>query len=163
MLEKQPSPKKKQQRGIRSLNKMQQDIIRIMTQYTDGSPIEPKCVLLKWQNDYDVVARKKWRNMQFGGMMFQKICEKYYGDSSKNITFFLLSKNNLAKMLRWKQYLMYFRGSDMLSTSTMCRGVYHHWIGLGISHQMNETDSYNNIHSRSHSPQQQDERGGEKE
>jgi hypothetical protein len=38
---------------------MQQGIIRITTQYTDGSPIEPKGVLSKWQNDYSVVAREK--------------------------------------------------------------------------------------------------------
>jgi hypothetical protein len=34
------------------------------------------------------------------GMMFQKKCKKRYEDSSKNITFFLLSKKKLAKMLR---------------------------------------------------------------
>jgi hypothetical protein len=61
MLEKQPSPKKKQQRGIRFLNKMQQDIIRITVQYADGSPIEPKGVLSKWRNDYGVLAREKFK------------------------------------------------------------------------------------------------------
>jgi hypothetical protein len=61
MLEKQPSPKKKQQRGIQFLNKMQQDIIRITVQYADGSPIEPKGVLSKWRNDYGVVAREKFK------------------------------------------------------------------------------------------------------
>jgi hypothetical protein len=45
---KQPSPKKSKLKGIRSLNKMQQGIIRIMTQYADGSPIEPEGVLSKW-------------------------------------------------------------------------------------------------------------------
>jgi hypothetical protein len=34
------------------------------------------------------------------GMMFQKKRKKYYGDSSKNITFSLLSKKKLAKMLQ---------------------------------------------------------------
>jgi hypothetical protein len=34
------------------------------------------------------------------GMMLQKKCKKHYVDSSKNITFFLLSKKKLAKMLR---------------------------------------------------------------
>jgi hypothetical protein len=34
------------------------------------------------------------------GMMFQKTCKKHYGDSSNNITFSLLRKNNLAKMLQ---------------------------------------------------------------
>jgi hypothetical protein len=59
MLEKQPSPSKNQLRGIRSLNKMQQDIIRITTQYANGSPNEPKGILSKWQNDRGVVAREK--------------------------------------------------------------------------------------------------------
>jgi hypothetical protein len=59
MLEKQPSPKKRKLRGIRPLNKMQQGIIRITTQYTDGSSIEQKCVLSKWRNDCSVVAREK--------------------------------------------------------------------------------------------------------
>jgi hypothetical protein len=77
---------------------MQQGIIRITTQYADGSPIEPKGVLSKWRNDHSVVARK---NARPSGprMIFQKTCKKHYKDSSKNITFSLLSKNNLAKML----------------------------------------------------------------
>jgi hypothetical protein len=33
-------------------------------------------------------------------MMLQKICRKHYGDSSKNITFPLMNKKKLAKMLR---------------------------------------------------------------
>jgi hypothetical protein len=61
MQEKQPSPKKCKLRAIRSLNKMQQCIIRITTQYTDGSPIEPEGVLSKWQNDCDVVVREKFK------------------------------------------------------------------------------------------------------
>jgi hypothetical protein len=92
-LEKQPSPKKRQLRGIRSLNKKQQGIIRIMAQYTDGSLIEPKCILSKWWNDCNVAARENARSSG-PGMMFQKTCKKYYGDSSKNISFSLLSKNN---------------------------------------------------------------------
>jgi hypothetical protein len=56
---KQPSPKKSNLRGIRSLNKIQQHIIRIMAQYADGSLIEPEGVLSKWQNDCGVVAREK--------------------------------------------------------------------------------------------------------
>jgi hypothetical protein len=47
-LDKQPSPKKKQQRGIQSLNKMQEGIIRIIAQYVGGFPVEPKDVLSKW-------------------------------------------------------------------------------------------------------------------
>jgi hypothetical protein len=48
---------------------MQQDIMRITAQYADGSPIEPKGVLSKWQNDCSVVARK---NAEMSGpkMMF---------------------------------------------------------------------------------------------
>jgi hypothetical protein len=42
------SPKKSQLRGIQSLNKIQQGIIRIMVQYPDESPIELKGILLKW-------------------------------------------------------------------------------------------------------------------
>jgi hypothetical protein len=38
---------------------MQQGIISITTQYADGSPIKPKGVLLKWQNDCGVVVREK--------------------------------------------------------------------------------------------------------
>jgi hypothetical protein len=41
------------------LNKMQQDIIRITAQYADGSSIEPKGILPKWQNDCGVIAREK--------------------------------------------------------------------------------------------------------
>jgi hypothetical protein len=45
--------------GIRSLNKMQQGIIKIMAQYADGSPIESVGVLSKWRNGCGVVAREK--------------------------------------------------------------------------------------------------------
>jgi hypothetical protein len=58
MLEKQPSPKKSKLRGIRSMKKMQQGIIRITVQYADGSPIEPKDILSKWRNDCGVVGKK---------------------------------------------------------------------------------------------------------
>jgi hypothetical protein len=61
-LEKQSSPKKSQLRGIQSLNKMQQGIIRITLQYADGSPIEPKGVLSKWRNEYGVVKREKMQD-----------------------------------------------------------------------------------------------------
>jgi hypothetical protein len=98
-LEKQPSPKKIRLRGIRSLNKMKQGIIRITVQYTDVSPIEPKGVLSKWRNDCGVVARENARSSD-PRMMFQKTWKKHYWDSSKNITFSLLKKNKLAKMLQ---------------------------------------------------------------
>jgi hypothetical protein len=61
MLEKQPSHKKRQLRGIWSLNKMLQGIIRTAMQYVDGSPIESKGILLKWRNDCSVVAREKYK------------------------------------------------------------------------------------------------------
>jgi hypothetical protein len=41
---------------------MQQGIIRIMVQYADGSPIEPKGDLSKWRNNYGVVARENARS-----------------------------------------------------------------------------------------------------
>jgi hypothetical protein len=42
-LEQEPGPQK-QNRGIRSLNKMQEGIIKITTKFPDGSPIEPKII-----------------------------------------------------------------------------------------------------------------------
>jgi hypothetical protein len=44
---------------IRSLNKIQEGIIKVTTQFPNGSPIEPKDVNSKWHNDYDVLAREK--------------------------------------------------------------------------------------------------------
>jgi hypothetical protein len=77
---------------------MQQGIIRIMAQYADGSPIEPKGIL---QNGKMTVVLLRGRNARSSGLglMLQKKCKKHYGDSSKNITFSLLSKKILAKML----------------------------------------------------------------
>jgi hypothetical protein len=46
MLEQEPGPQK-WNRGIRSLNKMQEGIIKVTVQFPDGSPIEPKGVLFK--------------------------------------------------------------------------------------------------------------------
>jgi hypothetical protein len=45
-----------------------------------------------------VIERKNARSSALG-MMFQKTCKKYYGNSSKNITFSLLGRKILAKML----------------------------------------------------------------
>jgi hypothetical protein len=50
MMEQQPGPQK-QNRGIRSLNKMQEEIIKGI--------IEPKGVLSKWCNGCGVLVRKK--------------------------------------------------------------------------------------------------------
>jgi hypothetical protein len=63
-----------------------------MVQYAYGSPIEPQAILSKWRNDYSA-------RLSGPRMMLQKKCKKYYGDSSKNITFSLLSNKKLAKML----------------------------------------------------------------
>jgi hypothetical protein len=41
------------------LNKMQEGIIKVIAQFPDGSPIEPKGVLFKWCNDCGVLTRKK--------------------------------------------------------------------------------------------------------
>jgi hypothetical protein len=60
MLEQEPGPQKpKQNRGIQSLNKMQEGIIKVMTQFPDGLHIEPKCVNAIWRNDCSVLAREK--------------------------------------------------------------------------------------------------------
>jgi hypothetical protein len=87
--EEKPSPKKSPLRGIRSLNKMQQGIIRITAAvfFRNG---ETTPVLLRAKN---ARSSDPWM------MLFQKTCKKHYGDTSKNITFFLLTKKKLAKML----------------------------------------------------------------
>jgi hypothetical protein len=41
------------------LNKMQEGIIKVTTQFPDGSPIEPKGINVKWHNDCGVFAREK--------------------------------------------------------------------------------------------------------
>jgi hypothetical protein len=38
---------------------MQEVIIKVMTQFLDGSPIDPRGVLSKWCNDYSVLVREK--------------------------------------------------------------------------------------------------------
>jgi hypothetical protein len=38
---------------------MQEGIIKVTTQFSDGSPIEPKGVNSKWHNDCSVLAREK--------------------------------------------------------------------------------------------------------
>jgi hypothetical protein len=79
MQEKQSSPKKSQLRGIRSLKKMQQGIIKITVQYADGSPIEPEGVLSKWQNDCCVVAREKWKIVWSWDDVTKEIQETLWG------------------------------------------------------------------------------------
>jgi hypothetical protein len=46
-------------RGIRSLNKLHEGIVRITAMYPDGSLIEPKGVNPKWHNDCSVLVREK--------------------------------------------------------------------------------------------------------
>jgi hypothetical protein len=38
---------------------MREGIFKVTTQFPDGLPIELKCVLSKWSNDCDVLAREK--------------------------------------------------------------------------------------------------------
>jgi hypothetical protein len=53
-------------RGIQSLNKMQERVIKIMEQFSDGAPIGPSGVNSKWHNDCGVLTREKcnivWSN-----------------------------------------------------------------------------------------------------
>jgi hypothetical protein len=59
---------------------MQEEIIKVMTQFPAGSPIEPKGVLSKWRNDYDVLARKNVRSSDLIGVLFLKRRNKLYGN-----------------------------------------------------------------------------------
>jgi hypothetical protein len=54
-----------------------------------------------FQNDEMTVMLLRGKNARSSGpeVMFQKTYKKHYVDSSKNITFSLLSKNNLVKMI----------------------------------------------------------------
>jgi hypothetical protein len=99
MQEKQPSPEKSQLRGIQSMNKMQQDIIRITVQYADGSPIEPEGILSKWQNDYGVIAREKCKIIWSWDYVIEEMQEILWGFIKEHYIFFLLSKKKLTKML----------------------------------------------------------------
>jgi hypothetical protein len=38
---------------------MEEGIVKVMIQFRDGSPIEPKGVHSKWRNDYNVLLREK--------------------------------------------------------------------------------------------------------
>jgi hypothetical protein len=69
MLEQEPGPQKRN-RGIRSLMKKQEGIIKVTTQFPDGSPIEPKCVNSKWLNDCGVLARENVRSPGLIGALF---------------------------------------------------------------------------------------------
>jgi hypothetical protein len=93
-------------------------------QYTDGSPIEPEGVLSNWRNNYDVVVREKCKIVCSWDYVTKEMLETLWGFIKEHYIF-PYEQEKLAKMLRWKQYLIHFRGSDMLSTSTMCRGVCH--------------------------------------
>jgi hypothetical protein len=99
MQEKQPSPKKSYLRGVRSLNKMQQGIIRIMAQYADGSPIEPHGVLSKWQNDCGVVAREKCKIIWSWDDVTKEKQEILWGFIKEHYIF-PSEQENLAKLLK---------------------------------------------------------------
>jgi hypothetical protein len=62
------------------LNKMQEGIIKVMTLFPDGSPIEPKVVLSKWHNDCGVLAMESVRSPGLIGVLFQKMRKKLYGN-----------------------------------------------------------------------------------
>jgi hypothetical protein len=49
---------------------MQERIIKVTTQFPDGSPIEPKGVNSKWHNDYGVLARENVRSPGLIGALF---------------------------------------------------------------------------------------------
>jgi hypothetical protein len=70
MLEQEPDPQK-WNTEIRSLNKMQEGIIKVTTQVPDGSPIEPKGILSKWHNNCGVLARENVRSHGLIGKLFQ--------------------------------------------------------------------------------------------
>jgi hypothetical protein len=53
-----------------SLNKMQEWIIKVMTQFRDGSTIEPNGILSKWRNDCGVLARDNVRSPRLIGALF---------------------------------------------------------------------------------------------
>jgi hypothetical protein len=61
------------------LNKLQQDIIRITAQYTDGSPIEPEGVLSKWRNDCNVVLTEKCKIIWSWDDVSKEIQETLWG------------------------------------------------------------------------------------
>jgi hypothetical protein len=71
-LDEEPGPQKqKRNRGIRSLNKMHEEIIKVTAQFPDGSPIEPKGVLSKWCNDCSVLVMENVRSPRLIGALFQ--------------------------------------------------------------------------------------------
>jgi hypothetical protein len=78
-LKKQPSPKKSQLKGIRSLNKMQQGIIRIMTQYVDGSPIEPKCVFFEMAKQLRCCCEKECKIISSRDNVLKDMQETLWG------------------------------------------------------------------------------------
>jgi hypothetical protein len=53
------------------LKKMQEEIIKVTTQFLDGSPIEPKCVLSKYHNECGVLVKENVRSPGLIGVLFQ--------------------------------------------------------------------------------------------
>jgi hypothetical protein len=70
----------KRNRGIQSLNKMHEGIIKVNAQFPDGSPIEPKDVNYKWCNDCGVLAREKCKITWIDWVLFQQMRKKLYGN-----------------------------------------------------------------------------------
>jgi hypothetical protein len=108
---------------MRKIRSLKNCIIRITAQYTDGSPIEPKGILLKWRNDYGVEMLKcmivwSWDDVS------KDMKETLWGFIKEHYVF-PSEQEKVAKMLCREQYLMHFGGSNMLSTSTLCRGACH--------------------------------------
>jgi hypothetical protein len=80
------------------LNKMQQDIIRIMAQYADGSLIESEDVLSNWQNDCSIVVREKCKIVWFWDDVTKEMQETLWGFIKEHYIF-SSEQEKLAKML----------------------------------------------------------------
>jgi hypothetical protein len=78
---------------------MQQGIIRIMTQYADGAPIEPEGVLSKWRDDCGVVAREKCKIIWSWDDVTIKMQETLWGFIKEHYIF-PYEKEKIGKMLR---------------------------------------------------------------
>jgi hypothetical protein len=59
---------------------MQEGIIRITEQFSNGAPIGPSGVNFKWRNDYGVLAREKCKIVWSNWAMFQNVRKMLYGN-----------------------------------------------------------------------------------
>jgi hypothetical protein len=78
-LEQQSGPQKRNM-GIRSLNKMQEWIIKVTSQFLDELAAEPKGVLSKWSNNCGVLTKENIRSTGLIGVLFQKKRKKLNGN-----------------------------------------------------------------------------------